>query len=70
MSKPDLDEMSRMAISRAETYLHHAKVMVMREFGPAAEHTHAALAVALASAMMHHEGSQMISGTMEHPSES
>jgi len=37
MSKPDLDEMSRMAISRAETYLHHAKVMVMREFGPAAE---------------------------------
>jgi hypothetical protein len=65
MSKPDLDEMSRMAISRAETYLHHAKVMVMREFGPAAEHTHAEVAVALASAMMQHEGSQMISRAME-----
>ncbi|KPQ17750.1 MAG: hypothetical protein HLUCCO18_03125 [Rhodobacteraceae bacterium HLUCCO18] len=40
----------------------------MREFGPAAEHTHAEVAVALASAMMQHEGSQMISGAMEHPS--
>ena len=61
MSKTNVEEMTSIAISRAETYLHHAKVMVMREFGPAAEHTHAEVAVALASAMMQHEGAQMIS---------
>jgi hypothetical protein len=65
VTKPELEEMTRIAISRAETYLHHAKVMVMREFGPAAEHTHAEVAVALASAMIQHEGAQMVSGVME-----
>lgn len=65
MTNADLERMTSLAISRAETYLHHAKVMVMREFGPAAEHTHAEVAVALASAMMQHEGAQMISGATE-----
>ena len=70
MTKPDLEDMTKVAVSRAETYLHHAKVMVLREFGPAAEHTHAEVAVALASAMMQHEGAQMISGATEQSTKS
>jgi hypothetical protein len=30
VTKPELEEMTRIAISRAETYLHHAKVEVPR----------------------------------------
>lgn len=65
MSGSDLEDMTGTVISRAETYLHHAKVMILREFGPAVEHAHAEVAVALASAMMQHEGAQMIRDAMD-----
>jgi hypothetical protein len=35
--KSNPDDMTSAAISRAETYLHHAKVMILREFGPAVQ---------------------------------
>ncbi len=60
MSTAHLDAMMDLTRARAEEYLHLAKVMVMNEFGPAAEHTHNEVTVALASAMMQHEGAQII----------
>ena len=60
MSNAHAEAMLELSRSRAETYLHVAKTIVMNEFGPAAEHTHTEAAIALASAMMQHEGSQII----------
>lgn len=60
MSTPKLDELMKLSQSRAETYLHVAKVMVIREFGPATEHSHLEVAATLASAMMQYEGAQII----------
>ncbi len=60
MSSAQLDAMRDLAQGRAETYLRIAKVMVMNEFGPATEHTHTEIAIGLASAMMQHEGAQII----------
>ena len=60
MSTAHLDAMMELSQARAEAYLHIAKSMVMNEFGPATEHTHTDVAVALAAAMMQHEGSQII----------
>ena len=62
MTPKNLEDVTHFTVSRAETYLHHAKVMVMKEFGPAAEHMHAEIAVSLAAAMMQHEGAQLIAG--------
>ena len=52
--------MMKVSQSRAEAYLHVAKTMVMNEFGPATEHTHTDVTIALASAMMQHEGAQIV----------
>ena len=60
MSSAQLDAMLELSHARAETYLHIAKSMVMNEFGPATEHTHTEVAVSLATAMMQHEGAQII----------
>ncbi|MDJ0639964.1 MAG: hypothetical protein QNJ20_14110 [Paracoccaceae bacterium] len=60
MSSAHLDAMMELSQARAEAYLHIAKSMVMNEFGPATEHTHTEVAVALATAMMQHEGAQII----------
>ncbi len=60
MSHAQLDSMLEFSRARAEAYLHVAKSIVMNEFGPAAEHTHTEAAIALASAMMQHEGAQIV----------
>lgn len=60
MSSAQLDAMMELSQARAEAYVHIAKTMVMNEFGPATEHTHADIAVTLATAMMQHEGAQII----------
>lgn len=60
MSSAQLDAMKELSRERAEVYLHIAKSLVMNEFGPAAEHTHTEATIALAAAMMQHEGSQII----------
>jgi hypothetical protein len=60
MSSAQLDAMMDLSQARAEAYLHIAKSMVMNEFGPATEHTHTGMAIALATAMMQHEGAQII----------
>ena len=60
MSSAQLDAMQELSQERALTYLHIAKSMVMNEFGPATEHTHTEAAIELATAMMQHEGSQII----------
>ncbi len=60
MSLSHLDAMMELSQARAEAYLHIAKSMVMNEFGPATEHTHTEVTVALATAMMQHEGAQII----------
>ena len=60
MSTAHLDTMMELSQARAEAYLHIAKSMVMNEFGPATEHTHTEVAVSLATAMMQHEGSQIV----------
>ena len=60
MSSAQLDSMMELSQARAETYIRIAKVMVMNEFGPATEHTHTEMAIGLASAMMQHEGAQII----------
>ena len=60
MSTAQLDSMMELSQARAETYLHIAKSMVMNEFGPATEHTHTDVAIALATAMMQHEGAQIM----------
>ncbi len=52
--------MQELSQERALTYLHIAKSMVMNEFGPATEHTHTDVVIALATAMMQHEGAQII----------
>ncbi|MGA9251129.1 MAG: hypothetical protein WBV78_14610 [Roseobacter sp.] len=54
----------KVSQSRAEAYLHIARSMVMNEFGPATEHTHTEVTVALATAMMQHEGAQIIAGAL------
>ncbi len=60
MSSAQLDAMMELSQSRAEAYLHIAKGMAMNEFGPATEHTHTEIVVALATAMMQHEGFQIV----------
>lgn len=60
MSSAQLDAMMELSHARAESYLHIAKIMVMNEFGPATEHTHTEIAIGLATAMMQHEGAQII----------
>ncbi len=64
MSSAHLEAMLDLTQSRAEAYLHLAKGMVMNEFGPAAEHTHNEVTVALASAMMQHEGAQIVADAL------
>ena len=60
MSTAQLDAMMDLSRARAERYLHIAKTMVMNEFGPATEHTHTEIAIGLATAMMQHEGAQIV----------
>ena len=60
MSTAQLDAMMELSEARAEIYIHIAKTMVMNQFGPASEHTHTEVTVALATAMMQHEGAQII----------
>ena len=60
MSVAHLEAMSKLAEHRAEVYLHIAKRMVLDQFGPASEHTHTEVTVALAAAMMQHEGAQIV----------
>ena len=60
MSTAHLDAMMELSQDRAEAYIHIAKGMVMNQFGPATEHTHTEVAVALATAMMQHEGAQIV----------
>lgn len=60
MATQRLDELMKLSQTRAETYLHVAKIMVIREFGPATEHSHLEVATALASAMMQYEGAHII----------
>lgn len=60
MSKAQNVQMLEFAHSRAEAYLHLAKTIVMNEFGPASEHAHTEATISLASAMMQHEGPQII----------
>jgi hypothetical protein len=60
MPSPDLDAMAQVSKRRAEEYIHIAKHLVLESFGPATEHTHTEVAVALAAAMMQHEGAQLI----------
>ena len=60
MSTGQLAAMMELSQARAEAYLHVAKGMVMNVFGPAMEHTHTEVAVALATAVMQHEGAQII----------
>ena len=60
MSTAQLDAMMELSEARTERYIHIAKTMVMNQFGPASEHTHTEVTVALAAAMMQHEGAQII----------
>lgn len=60
MSSAKIAEMVRLSQSRAEEYIHIAQSMVLNEFGPATEHTHIEVTIALAAAMMQHEGAQII----------
>ena len=60
MSTAQLDAMMELSEARTEKYIHIAKTMVMNQFGPASEHTHTEVTVALAAAMMQHEGAQII----------
>ena len=60
MTPEQMDEMMKLSKSRAEEYLHMARSMVMNDFGPATEHTHTEVTVALATAMLQHEGAQII----------
>jgi hypothetical protein len=60
MSSAQLDAMMELSEARAEIYIHIAKTMVINQFGPASEHAHTEVIVALATAMMQHEGSQII----------
>lgn len=52
--------MSNLAEHRAEVDLHFAKRMVLEHFRPAPERTHTEVTVALAKAMMQHEGAQIV----------
>jgi hypothetical protein len=60
MSSSQLEAMMDLSRARAEAYLHVAKSMVMNEFGPATEHTHTDIAIGLATAMLQHEGAQIV----------
>lgn len=60
MSTAQLDSMMDLSVSRAEAFLHAAKSIVMNQFGPATEHTHTEATIALATAMMQHEGAQIV----------
>ena len=60
MSTAQLDAMMELSQARTEAYLHIAKSMVMNQFGPATEHTHTEVAVALATAMLQHVGALII----------
>ncbi|MCV2863779.1 hypothetical protein [Defluviimonas sp. WL0075] len=61
MSAAQLETMMELSKARAEAYIHIAKGMMMNEFGPVAEHTHAEITVALAAAMLQYEGAQILS---------
>ncbi len=60
MSVAQADARSRFAEQRAELYIHVAKRLVLDQFGPGAEHTRSEMTVALAAAMLQHEGAQII----------
>ena len=60
MTHAHSDAMMDVAQSRAEAYIHIAKYLVLNQFGPATEHEHTDVTVALATAMMQHEGAQII----------
>ena len=61
MSSEQLVSIMDLSKARAEAYIHIAKGMMMNEFGPVAEHSHAEIAVALAAAMLQYEGAQIMS---------
>ena len=63
MSTAHLEAMSKLAETRAELYLHIAKRMILDQFGPAAEHVRTEATVALAAALMQHEGAQIVADT-------
>ena len=52
--------MQQLTQARAEEYIHIAKSMAINQFGPATEHAHTDIIVSLATAMMQHEGAQII----------
>ena len=60
VSTAHLDAIMELSQARAEAYIHLAKGMILNNFGPATEHSHTEISVALATAMMQHEGSQII----------
>ncbi len=60
MSTAHLDAMMKLSEARVTAYLHAAKRIVLDQFGPASEHVHTEATVAIAAAMMQHEGAQII----------
>ncbi len=64
MTSEQMVEMMKVLQNRAEDYLHIAKLMVMNDFGPATEHMHTEVTVALATAMLQYEGAQIIAGAI------
>lgn len=60
MTPDQMSEMMKLSQKRAEMYLHLAKSMVVNDFGPSTENTQIGVTVALAAAMMQHEGAQII----------
>lgn len=60
MSTAHLEAMMKLSEARAGVYLHTARRIVLEQFGPASEHVHTEATVALAAAMMGHEGAQII----------
>ncbi len=60
MTTAHLESMQQLTQARAEEYIHIAKSMAINQFGPATEHAHTDIIVSLATAMMQHEGAQII----------
>lgn len=60
MSTAQLEAMAELAEARAQAYLHVAKRLILNEFGPATEHSHTETTIALATAMLQHEGAQIV----------
>ena len=67
MTSERMAEMMKLSQHRAEAYLHLAKSMVVNDFGPSTENTKIEVTVALATAMLQHEGAQMIAEALTLP---